>query len=183
MYSFRPILTNAAKSIAVLIFVLMANSSTAVAIPITVSFTAIGFNNTAPDDPVSGSIVYEAASTTSTIDSLISISLTIAGHVYTLGEIGFDTISGDGLLIGGLVTAIDDISHLSDDFILRWNRETLAPADFHYTVAGVPGILLTVDFSSFSVTGGTIPEPGTVTLFGLGLLGLGAARRRKKRAA
>ena len=64
------------------------------AIPITVSFTAASFIEleeavAAPMDPVTGSIVYDAASTTSNINSLTSINLTITGHTYLLSEVGF----------------------------------------------------------------------------------------------
>ena len=55
------------------------------AIPITVSFTAVSFTEFEesppgpPTDPVTGSIVYDAASTTSNINALTSINLTSRG--------------------------------------------------------------------------------------------------------
>src|SRR3954469_19731235 len=60
------------------------------AIPVTVSFAVSGFRSddgeVPPTDPVVGSIVYDAASITSNINSLTSVNLTIAGHTYTIGE-------------------------------------------------------------------------------------------------
>jgi hypothetical protein len=82
------------------------------AIPITVSFTATGFNVGAPTDPVTGSIGYDAASTTAPPNSLTSINLTIAGHAYSLAEVGF----ADSTVIGALINGVNFVGASTNDF-------------------------------------------------------------------
>jgi hypothetical protein len=128
------------------------------AIPITVSFTAASFIEleeavAAPMDPVTGSIVYDAASTTSNINSLTSINLTIAGHTYLLSEVGFISPAGSNQLIGGLFFGVGGMFHGTDDFSIGWNETTLIPFDFSYTTT-LPsgGFFFSNTFTQFSVT-------------------------------
>jgi len=160
------------------VFALLA-ATAAQAIPVSVAFTATGFvplfgSTPAPDDPVSGTIVYDAASVNAAINSLTSITLTINGHVYTLGEIGFLSDPGIGE-VGGLIDGVNGSGSFEDDFVIIWDMNALTPLLFLYATANSDAIWTTSSFSSFSVT--AAPEPATLALFALGVLGAGVAQR------
>jgi len=146
------------------------------AIPVTVSFEATGFGAGAPTDPVIGTIVYDAASTTSNINSLTSISLTIGSHAYTVGEVGFVSPFGTSQVIGALTGGVTGLSLGSDDFFMRWDETTLVPDLFGYTTAssGVTffQVVSPTNFTRFSVTADTtsVPEPGSLALFMVGVV-------------
>ena len=121
------------------------------AIAITVSFQASPFQAGAPTDPVVGSIVYDAASTTSTINSLTSINLTTAGHTYTLGEVGFLSPFGADQFIYGLINGTTIVNG-TNDFVFRWNETTLIPVEFTYSAVGGFQAFLTHQLSPNSVS-------------------------------
>ena len=153
------------------------------AIPITLSFTAAGFvgPDPAPNDPLSGTIVYEAASVTSPIESLISISLTIGDHTYTLDEIGFVN-DGTSAIVGGLEGGVLGSGNFMDDFWIVWEPPTLLPLNFLYAALVSPaGIWETSTFSQFSVAA-AVPEPAPLVLLAFGIGGMFAARHRKARS-
>jgi hypothetical protein len=148
------------------------------AIPITVSFTAVSFieleeASAAPMDPVTGSIVYDAASTTSNINSLTSINLTITGHTYLLSEVGFISPFGSDQLIGGLLNTVPRIDVFTNDFSMRWNETTLVPFDFTYATTATStsgGIFRSATFTQFSVTAAAaVPEPSSFALLAAGV--------------
>lgn len=69
-------------------------ATTAHATPFELTFTATGFgpgifsSSNAPQSPVSGSILFTAASLGAAVTSIDAIDLTIGGHAYTVGEVG-----------------------------------------------------------------------------------------------
>lgn len=160
--------------------------STAFAIPITINFTASGFSSTspggvaAPQDVVSGTIVYEAASETATIDSITSISLNIAGYNYSVGEVGFISPFGGSQLIGGnAINEPNAILHGTDDFWLIWDPTTMTGTELAYSSSSVDAnFWSTRNFDSFTVSS-SVPEPTSLALLGLGLAGISFARRKQ----
>ncbi len=142
------------------------------AIPITVSFTVNGFGVGAPTDPVTGSIGYDATSTTSNINSLTSIGLTIAGHTYPLSDVSF--ISSVGLqLIGGSLNGVGTPLVGTDDFVIEWNAATLSPILFNYAVSSVPdNVFSSTTFPAFSVAAAAVPEPNSLLLLLVGVASL-----------
>ncbi len=167
----------------VVFLVLFVGPIPAQAITIEVNFALSNFNSpNPPTDPVIGTIIYEAVSTTANIGSLTSIDLTIAGHVYTIGEVGFASPFQSGSqLIGGLVNGLITIQNGTDDFWLLWNQSTLVPTLFGYTTArNTYYSWMTSSFSSFSVAeASTVPEPTALVLFFFGLVGMAGVIRFK----
>ncbi|WP_026612152.1 PEP-CTERM sorting domain-containing protein [Methylocaldum szegediense] len=142
------------------------------AIPIVMNFTVAG--------PVTGTIVWDAASPTSPIDSLISIDLSIDGHDFTLDEVDFVNLGEFGL-IGGRVTGVNTISPGTNDFWIMWDVQHLTPFEFAYTspTLDVVSVVTKSRFDQFSVTAQqAVPEPATLTLLAAGLAVGRLARRQ-----
>ncbi len=145
-------------------------------------------STTAPQDPVSGSIVYESLSDTNFSPvSLTSVSMTIMGHSYTVGELGFNTTGGINTIIYGLLNG-QAIYSGTDDFWLQFNWWTPSGLDFAYTTPAIPAV------GAWNIYGGAgqftkltltprgsppaVPLPASGLLAGLGLLALLFFRHR-----
>jgi hypothetical protein len=151
------------------------------ALPFTVAFTATDFvplvsSIPAPDDPVSGTMIYDAASINSPINSLTAISLTISGHTYALTEVGFLDLGLGFEEIGGLIDGVNGSGNFENDFLIIWDRSSLVPLFFLYATSDSSGIWDTSTFAQFSVTPSAVPEPNTLALLALGFLGILAAQ-------
>ena len=147
------------------------------AAPFKMEFTVSGFadsnGNVAPIDPISGTIVWEAANANATIDSLTSIDLTLNGHTYGLGDITFQSLpsTSPDIIYGSLNG--QSIRTLTNDFWIRWHRDLLIGFDFNYASPALSGIWDSPNFDSLSVTA-AVPEPTTLTLMiTLGFAGIG----------
>src|SRR5262245_5577441 len=109
----------------VALFLLLALATHAWALPITLHFTASNFassnGNSAPTDPVTGTIVWDAPSLGAPIGALTSIDLILDGHTYSSSEVGFAS-AGTLSLIGGLFNGPEGVSIFTDDFSLAFDR-------------------------------------------------------------
>lgn len=172
---------------------LLAATVDAQAMSVTMQFTVTGFDisngNSAPTNPVTGSISWQAASVNGPVQSFTSINLNLDGHAYSIGEIGYYSFPSNPYaswdLIGGTLNDVGSIGSQTDDFYIRWDRDQLTGFDFAYTSSQRSGgwssaVYNTPNFTSFSIAASPVPLPAAAWLLGSGLLGLiGAARKHK----
>jgi hypothetical protein len=133
---------------------------------ITVSFQATNITGVGvpPASTVNGSIQYDAASTTSSINSLTSVDLTIAGHTYALAELDFASVAPNQFIEA--LTNHTTLVKGNNNFELRWTAATLIPVAFEYSSSGATDIFLSQDFTQFSVAeAASVPEPTSFSIF------------------
>jgi hypothetical protein len=127
--------------------------SSALAYRAIVSFSVAGFDETAPEAVVVGSMEVELNDTNKEVVAVIAITLSINGHGFEVSELGFSEYrnfnivgaQGDGL---GSPTGI---SHGSPhDFWILWNKDSGLPKEFAYTGA-TEEIYSSKQFTSFSI--------------------------------
>lgn len=144
----------------------------------TLSFTITGFEASAPQPTLSGAIAL-------TFDPMVVTADTTAGLV--VQSLNFSPASAvafnydpvqDILNIGGIAAGVEGFAASGNDFQVTiqnlFNGKTVQ-------VLGIYGSEPNVFASFFEGSASfEVPEPASMTLFGLGLLGLaGVARRRK----
>ena len=92
--------------------------------------------------------------------------------VVLTGSTGFSILSGD------TAARLND-ANLSEEFSLRFDTTGLGSGSHNANLEFVTSEG-SINYSLIgAVEAQAIPEPGTLALFGLGLVGLGIARRRK----
>lgn len=131
----------------------LAAGSSAMAYRAVVHFSVIGFDGSAPEVVVTGSMEVELNDSTKEITAILAISLSINGHAFEISELGFSEYrnfniigaQGDGL--GSLTGMSHDSPH---DFWILWNKESGSPKEFAYT-GEFEGIHSSKNFSSFSI--------------------------------
>ncbi|MDH3460366.1 MAG: PEP-CTERM sorting domain-containing protein [Burkholderiaceae bacterium] len=152
-----------------------------------ISFQASGFSASvgsvvAPQDPVAGSIVFEAVDENSPINALVSVSLTINEHTYGLSELEFTSpFFVSDAFVGGAVDGLTGTLINENDFAFAFDYGpgTVSPTQFTYTSAGFGGSRwMTSTFDAAAIAPVSVPEPTTLALVGLALL-VGAAATRK----
>jgi hypothetical protein len=159
---------------ALILFFFLVVAGNSHALPIRLDFTAAGFDNDlvspfspAPQDPVSGTFIWEADSINDPIQELTWVDLTIAGHTYTLGELDFFSPTGQGTDVIG-AGYYRSIGAGTDDFLLQWYNDPLETVRFVYSsIQFAEGIWETNTFSKFTFT---VPVVSTAWLLGLGLV-------------
>jgi hypothetical protein len=130
--------------------VFLSFGSAARAITVELDFSA-NFPAGSPDATLTGQFVYQAASVTSPVDSLTWVDLTIAGHTYTLAELGSKTLDQYNL-IGSTSAGLGRVTAGDDSFYVQYDRNTGTPVAFLYSASSFPSIVDAVTYPQFNLS-------------------------------
>ena len=161
---------------------------------VTMEFSASGFQNAGVqfpgfDGPVSGSISWESTGNLlDPIGALTGLNLSIAGHAYTLAEVGIANEGTTQTAIGGLFNGANSAvgSGAAHDFLLVFDRVQPAITSFAYVIEGKAGAIWwtpTDSRAAFATDANGVPEPSALGLTVLAIGLLAAGRRRLAGAA
>ncbi len=157
------------------------------AAPVTIEFSASGFQNGGVqhpgfDGPIHGSITWDSQHPTDPMGALTGIDLTIAGHVYTLAEVGIANEGSTQTAIGASPSGFNAAvgNGLAHDFLLVIDRVNPRIDTFAFTVEGKTGAIWWFPtHTEARFASQDVPEPGGLVLAAAALGALGLARRRQ----
>lgn len=161
------------------------------AAPVTIEFSASGFQNAGTqypgyDGPIHGSITWDSVNAYDPMTTLTGIDLTIAGHVYTLAEVGIANEGTTQTALGAGPSGFNAVvgNGAAHDFLLVIDRVNPRIQAFAFSIQGKTNAIWwtpTQTDARFAANG--VPEPGGVLLAGAALGALGLVRRRQPGAA
>jgi hypothetical protein len=159
------------------LFFLLITAPLGHAVPYNLTFSFSGFSAGAPQDPVSGSLIFDKSPTDFSVLSVTSIDLTIDGHIYSVPPVS--GVSAQGL-VGSDCSVVCNVFSGADYFFMLWSQTTGAPILFEYTTSSTLGGWTSTSADTFRFA--ATPLPTTLPLFatGLGALGLLVWRRKRK---
>lgn len=166
---------------------LVAAAATAHATPFKLEFSASQFANggvAAPgfEGPWSGSFSWDANSVNDPITAFTAFDLTIAGHHYTLGEVGIANNGSTQTALGALVRGANAVvgDGAFDDFLIVFDRTLPQISAFAYSIGGKSGsIWWSPAQSEAHYAAQAVSAPASVALAGLGLLACAGISRRR----
>lgn len=163
----------------------LATAALVQAAPVTIEFSASGFQNGGTqhpgfDGPIHGSITWDSQQPTDPMGALTGIDLTIAGHVYTLAEVGIAHEGTTQTVIGASPSGFNAVvgNGLAHDFLLVIDRVNPAIQAFAFSIQGKDNAIWWFPAqTSARFATNDVPEPGGLLLAGVALGLLGLARR------
>lgn len=167
---------------------LAAAAVTAHATPYTLQFSASQFASGGGgqfpgfDGPWSGSLSWDANNLNDPITALTAFDLTIAGHHYTLAEVGIANNGSTQTALGALVRGANAVvgDGAFDDFLIVFDRKLPQITAFAYSIAGKGNAIWWNPVRSEAhYASQAVSAPASVALAGLGLLVCAGFHRRR----
>jgi hypothetical protein len=172
--------------VAVLLSPMAANADSILADEVTVSydFGAIGNPQCGPADVKTTTVAADSSDAVTVLDCIsdilvLTVDMNASGFESTwelLVRVGFDLVF-DGLVISGLDWDSVPGSYVIETNLPGWvdSSASFSATDmsFNYNVIGA------LSAGSYFFDVHAVPEPGTLALLGIGLFGMGLARRRQ----
>ncbi len=161
---------------------------TAFAAPVTLELKASGFQNAGTQYPgfdgeIDARLTWDTVNTADPIASFLSIDIEIAGHAYTLAEIGIANQGSTQTAIGALVRGANAVvgDGAFNDFLIVFDRVHPSISAFAYSIQGKTNAIWwsPTTTSAVYVESNSVPEPSTLLLLLPALGGLLAFRRAK----